>query len=402
MSATRPRGTTITVSDYGVVRDAFRRKELRQALYDDGADVMADCLLTLHGDSHRARRRLENRLFRRDVFTRWERQVLGTTVDDALAPFVAEGRGDLLPIGYRTTMNLTAFIAGVDRPHGTPDETEELYRIVRTFSEGATAVHSTRDRAALSAEVQAAMDLFDRDFFSPSVRRREATLAAGGDAPDDVLGTLLAHRDELDLPTDVIRREVAFYLQAGSHSTANAFTHTVDELFSWVGSHPEDLERARRDLGFLQRCVHETLRLHPASPVAWRRAVAPVDLADGTTVGTDDLLVLDLEQANRSTDLFGEGADRFDPWRVPADGVPAWGHSFGGGVHACIGMELDGGLECPPTPDDSHLFGTVAVMVSAFLAHGGRPDPDHPPTVDRASSRTHFSAYPVLFDGMHP
>jgi cytochrome P450 len=123
MSSTRPRGTTITVSDYGVVRDAFRRKELRQALYDDGADVMADCLLTLHGDSHRARRRLENRLFRRDVFTRWERQVLGTTVDDALAPFVAEGRGDLLPIGYRTTMNLTAFIAGVDRPHGPPDET---------------------------------------------------------------------------------------------------------------------------------------------------------------------------------------------------------------------------------------------------------------------------------------
>jgi cytochrome P450 len=55
----------ITISDYDLVKEAFRRKELRQALYDEGAVVMADCLLTLHGPEHRSRRRLENRLFRR-------------------------------------------------------------------------------------------------------------------------------------------------------------------------------------------------------------------------------------------------------------------------------------------------------------------------------------------------
>ena len=34
----------------------------------------------------------------------------------------------------------------------------------------------------------------------------------------------------------VVRREVAFYLQAGSHSSANAFTHAMDDLFVIDGS----------------------------------------------------------------------------------------------------------------------------------------------------------------------
>lgn len=411
-----PPSAPVTLSSWEGVREALRRKDLRQALYDEGAAVMADCLLTLHGPAHRERRRLENRLFRRDVFAHWEREVLGATIDEAFAPYLAAGRGDLIPIGYRTTMNLTAFIAGIDRSAGTTEETEHLYRIVRTFSEGATAVHSTRPRAELDAELAGAMAAFEEEFFAPSVARRRALLAGAADGgtpddgsvPADVLTTLLRNADDLHLPIDVVRREVAFYLQAGSHSTANAFTHTVDELFRWSRSHPDDLDRAGDDPLFVQRCVHESLRLNPASPVAWRRPVSDITLSDGTEVAAGELLVLDLATANRSVEHFGDDAAAFNPWRVTADGVPAWGHSFGGGVHACVGMELDGGLECPAalpaagrgaTAGDDHLFGTVAVMVSTLLRHGGRPDPDRPPAADMSTSRTHFSSYPVVFTG---
>jgi cytochrome P450 len=398
----------ITISDYDLVKEAFRRKELRQALYDEGAVVMADCLLTLHGSEHRARRRLENRLFRREVFRLWEQEVLEPTIGESMRPFIEAGRGDLIPIGYRTTMNLTAFIAGVDRSTGSPEETEALYEFVKKFSEGATLVHSIRDHDEVRAEVSEALERFDSQFLEPSIRRRRQLLdevAAGGrdpaELPNDVLTTLLRNQDDLDLPHDVIRREIAFYLQAGSHSTANAFTHTVDELFCWAEEHPEDLEAARTDRRFLQRCVHETLRLHPASPVSWRKAVEPVILSDGTELPVDELVVLDLETANRDPRLFGDHADRFDPHRQLAEGIPPWGHSFGGGVHACIGMELDGGLEPDPDlPPDEHLFGTVAVMVDAFLAAGGRPDPEQPPVLDPTSVRTHFSSYPVVFDGV--
>ena len=53
----------VTITGYEDARDAFRQKHLRQALYDAGEVVMADVLVNLHGDEHRSRRRLENRLF---------------------------------------------------------------------------------------------------------------------------------------------------------------------------------------------------------------------------------------------------------------------------------------------------------------------------------------------------
>ena len=40
-------------------------------------------------------------------------------------------------------MNLAAFTAGVDRPLGTPDETDRLYAYLMIFIEGATLAHST-------------------------------------------------------------------------------------------------------------------------------------------------------------------------------------------------------------------------------------------------------------------
>ncbi len=387
------------------VSEALRRKELRQALYDEGAVVMADCLLTMHGDRHRDRRRLENRLFRREVFDFWENQLLSGTIDATLTPFVNAGRADLIVIGYRLAMSLTAHVAGIDHDQTDPDATERLYTIVKKFSEGATLVHSTRDKSDVRAEVLATMDAFDEVLLRPAIARRTGLIerVANGDLPEsalpsDVLTTLLRNQDRLDLPPEVVRREIAFYLQAGAHSTANALTHTLDHVFSWGAEHPDDLVRARTDKGFVQRCVHESLRLDPASPVAWREALADVELA-GRAVPAGARIVLDLMAANRDAAVWGPTAAQFDPHRHIPDGVSPWGLSFGGGTHACIGQELDGGLVDGPIDSDStqRLYGTVAVMAHAVLSAGGRPDPAAPPVLDPASVRRHFSSYPILF-----
>ena len=72
--------------------------------------------------------------------------------------------------------------------------------------------------------------------------------------------------------------------------------------------------------------------------------------------------------------------------------------SFGAGMHACVGAELDGGLEIDPDrPVSETLFGTVAIMVHAFLSAGGRRDPNDPPLLDPDSKRKHFSSYPISF-----
>ena len=398
---------TITLDGYADVREAFRRHDLEQALYDAGGVVMADSLLVLHGADHRRRRRVENRLFRRGTFRYWEKAFLRDVVRDTLAPFVAAGRADLLELGYRTIMNLTAMVAGLDQPTGSVAETDALYRFAKKFSEGATLVHSTRDPEQVRAEVQAALEEFDALFLQPSIERRRRLLEQLGageiaedDLPRDVLTALLRNWDELGIDRDVLRRECAFYLQAGSHSTADAFTHAADDFFAWTRRDPRAAEKARQEPAVLQRCVYETLRLHPASPVAQRRALAPISLRGGVEIPDGAFVVLDLGAANRDPRVF-DHPDVYDPLReVPAE-VPRWGHAFGGGMHACIGTELAGGVPAPddPTPDQAHeqVLGTVTLMLEALLTAGARPDPNAAPQRDPHSARDHFASYPVVF-----
>ena len=377
----------IRLTSWSQVREAFRSKELRQAGYSEGAVVMSDTLLDLHGKAHRERRRIENRLFRREIFSYWEHEVLGKTIDVTLNPFVQSKQGDLSVIGYRCAMNLTATIAGIDQDPSDTKQTETLYGIVKKFSEGATLLHSTRNKDEVRQEVKEAMEHFAKDFFDPSRELRERYVRECNDGirkeddlPKDVLTTLLRNREQLGLTDEVIFREICFYLQAGAHSTANAFTHTVDDILNWGQQYPEDLDKAREDLSFVQRCMHESLRLNPASPVALRRSLQDVKLSDGILLNEGTEVTLDLMAANRDYEIFGKKSDNYNPYREVPEGVPRWGMSFGAGMHACVGAELDGGLEIDPDrPPSETLFGTVAIMAHALLSAGGRRDPNNPP-----------------------
>jgi cytochrome P450 len=394
----------VTVSSYEGARDAYRQKQLRQALYDAGDVVMADVLVNLHGDEHRSRRRLENRLFRRDTHARYERELFPPIVEETLAPHVAAGRAELVGLSHQMMMNLAAFTSGVDRPARTPEETLHLYSYMMRFIEGATLAHYTGDREAKRAEVAAALEAFDVEFLQPSIARRRAAIArvdAGemdeSELPRDVL-TVLRNQDDLALPDDVVLRETCFYLLAGAHTSATAFVRTLHSVFEMTATAPADAERARDDLDFLQRCVHETIRLQPSSPVAMRWALEEVELAGGQRVGPGDKVVIDLMAANRDPAAFGDHADRYDPHRVLPPGVAPWGLSFGLGMHACIGQELAAGTDAlGAVPGDDHLHGLVPVAVRAVLTAGGRPDPDRPARLDPESERGYWGQYPVVF-----
>lgn len=400
-----PDPVEVTVSSYAQARDAFRSKVLRQALYDEGDVVMADVLVNLHGAAHRARRRLENRLFRKDTHRRYEHESFPPVVTATLAPHVAAGHAELVTLSHEMMMNLAAFTAGVDRPRGTRDETLHLYSYLMLFIQGATLAHFTGDRAAKRAEVAAGLAAFDVEFLAPSIARRRALLdevAAGSLDPEglprDVLCTLLSHEDELHLPDDVVLREICFFLLAGAHTSATAFVRTLHHVFTMDADRPEDVERARTDMAFLQRCVHETIRLQPSSPIASRWALADVELSGGVRVPAGARLTIDLMAANRDPSVFGDDAHRFDPHRELAGGVAPWGLSFGLGMHACIGQDLAAGLDPRGHPiDDDHLFGLVPVAIRALLDAGARPDPSEPPTMDPDSSRGYWGSYPVVF-----
>jgi cytochrome P450 len=395
----------MTYSGYEDASLVLRNPDLKQAMYDEGAVITEGVLLTLHGDAHRLRRNLEFRVFRRDFFHRYEAEVFAPTLRETLAPFIAAGGGDLLDIGFRVTMNLSADFAGIDRVARSAAETEVLLRLNRVFSEGATMVHSTRDKEELRAEVRAALVELDERFLRPSIARRTDLLEKfergeiSEDAlPRDVLTVLLRNEDRLEMPPDLLRREIAFYLQAGSHSTGNSAAHAFHDIITWRDTHPQDRARMDDDMLFFQRCVHESMRLHPASPVAWRRPVCPVGLAGGRSASPEDLVIVDLHEANREQEIFGADAGVFNPHRALPGRHAPFGLTFGTGPHLCLGRDLDAGVVPRADTDPAtHQYGIVTLLVRALLAHGARPDPGHPPVAASHTARPNWGSYPVRF-----
>ena len=49
-------------TNYSDAADALRIKDLKQSLYDDGEVIMDQVLVCLHGEEHKKRRKLENKI----------------------------------------------------------------------------------------------------------------------------------------------------------------------------------------------------------------------------------------------------------------------------------------------------------------------------------------------------
>ncbi|BBE35654.1 cytochrome P450 [Sphingosinicella microcystinivorans] len=385
---------------------ALKQNDLRQALYDQASLMMEHALVNLHGAEHRARRNVEATVFRKNIFLDYEKNVLPRTLDETLAPFLKIGHGDLVDIGYRIMMNLTADFAGIDRPERSPEETEELVRLLKEFSL-APALGQSRpeDVAEKRARIEAAMAEFNAAFLAPSIARRRSLLAerdAGtrddADLPKDVLTALIREQDKLAMTDEKFLQEGIFYALAGAHTSIHSLTHAVNELLQWLKAHPEDVETLRSDPFFVQRCVFESVRLHPSSPVAKRRALCPITLADDIKADEGDIVVVNLHAANRSRDLFGDDADSYNPHREVGGPLAPHGISMGLGMHACLGRNLAIGVE--PRADsepETHQYGTVPLIVEALLRCGIQADPDKQPAKDEGITRITFASYPIVF-----
>ncbi len=384
----------LIIDTWDAAREAYRSKHLRQGLYDGGV-VMDNVLINLFGTAHRDRRRLENPLFRRETLLAYERDRFPAVLASRLDRHLAVGRLELLSFGHDVMLELAAINAGVDLDIGDDDTTARLASYLLSFIDGARILHYVGDKEAKEREVAAALAAFEDEFVVPAIEARRAS-GATGDHARDVLGVLLAHEDAA-LDRSTIVRETAFFLLTGASTAAVALTRTLDEIFTWTRRHPNQRARARRDPTFVQRCILETLRLHPISPIAARWAIADFELADGTRIDEGDRVHIDMRAVNRDPTVFGDDAEAFDPDRkLPAD-VPRPGVSFGHGMHHCIGQELAVGIE--PDADtgfDHRLVGLVGVVITELLGHDVRPDPADPPAIDELSERGTFERYPVL------
>jgi len=395
------------VSAYHDVEHALRITDLKQSLYDEGKILMDNVLVTLHGDEHRQRRSIESQLFRKNFFRVYENEVFTDLLSETLNQFLTESALDLKELGYRIMVHLSLSFAGIDRIDGTVEEADAQHRLLIQLGQAATIGQFKGDREPIFQEIREAIDEFRERFFLPSRTRRLALLEqyrAGTlseeDLPRDILTILLMHDAELAMPDELMVREVAFFYLAASHTSVHTLVHATNELFNWCEHQGQTPAEVVANAHQLQRFVLESMRLHPSSPEAWRRAEADITLADGRVVPEGDKVVVDLQTANRDTSVFGEDAAEFNPLRSVQGRISPAGMSFGGGMHVCLGMNLVAGTvlrdgESPKA--DNHQFGTITLIIKELIERGMRPNPDQAPKKIEASERDVWAIYPVLF-----
>jgi benzoate 4-monooxygenase len=399
---------TVVLRDHDAIRQALFDPNLSRTFdsrsYHEG-NIRDGVVSVSHGAVHRARRRVENSQFRADRLRLYERELFPALLDHLLGVLIEGDTADIFPIGELLSVVLAARRAGLDIDDHDLPTLRDLVHMVDVFSQG-SAILDARDPDAVRALVRKTYDAIEARYIRPAWERRarilEATSggdgAAGEELPHDILTVLLQHRADpaLELGDDGrIVREVATYLQGGTHTSAQTLTNAIDLSFGLTDEGRVLIDRAAAD-----RVVHETLRLRPTTPKMKRRALAATTIA-GVDIPAEALVVLDAANANRDPELFGPDPDAFDPDRRVAPGVARWGLSFGAGPHQCPGRSVAGGF---PVGDDlatgeDHLFGLVALMFQAVAKRGPGPDPTRSPERDTRTEReTRWAHYPVRFE----
>ena len=393
-----------TISDFKTAGETLRVNDLRQALYDAGAILMDKVLVNLHGKEHQMRRKVEAKILRPNFYRWYETEVFKKTLDETITPYLKEGKADLVDLSYRILLNLTADFSGIDRPDKSFAETERILSMLRTFGKAATLGQAKGDKDAISNEINDSIEAFNREFYKPSKQKRIEYLnrfklgeISESDVPKDVLTELLKNQGKLGLSDDIILKETAFYLLAGAFTSIHTLTHAMHELFERV----KDLTQKNRLMNepiYLQRCIHESMRLHPSSPTAMRRPTCPYQTNDGKTLNNSDTLVINLMEANRDVSVFGLDAKEHNPERNLPSGVPPYGLSFGKGMHACIGVNLAAGIIPKEDTDPlTHQYGIITLTAKKLLEYGAVPNKNKPGVVDRSTVRNNWSSYPILF-----
>lgn len=386
---------SLKLTSFLEVQEALCNPQLCQSLYEESDILMKDVLLTLHGKDHRRRRQSELKLFTRSATNDYENKTFSNLLDQMVNQIIEAKDFDLVEFGYLATTQLTSDFAGVD---SEDQDIQKLIEIVKRFSEGATIAHSTREKNTVRQNLKIARDSFLR-FLRPSWDRRKQLIldfnkghVKEEELPKDVLTILLRNQDNLKLNDGDIEREICFYLQAGSHSTVNSLVHAANEILNWT----KDTTMLASNPMLVQKCVHESLRLHPASPVAARKVIRTTRIA-GLLLEEGDELKLDLASANKDVTVFGEDADIFNPLRqIRMKKTQLFGLTFGAGVHHCVGRDLDGGIRIL-NERESHMpqFGIITRILVRLFGNGMKLHPEKISKKETHTSRDQWGCFPV-------
>lgn len=148
---------------------------------------------------------------------------------------------------------------------------------------------------------------------------------------DDLLGTLIAARDEDRLRPAELVTVAATLITAGYHTVANSLANSVLALLR----HPAQLDPLRGAEEFPAAAVDELLRWTPGPVSGGTIRIATEELKVGTTViRPGEAVIPSTASANRDADAFAD-PDTLDLTRAENRHI-----AFGHGIHRCLGAPL--------------------------------------------------------------
>jgi cytochrome P450 len=334
-----------------------QRKFIKGRVFQANRELFGSGLLTSEGDFWQHQRTLIQPSFHRERIAAYAR----TMVDHSQRMLETWRDGDTRDV-HREMMTLTLGIAA--RTLFSVEIAEESARIGRALD--VVLVVSANPRRLLRlmrilplpSELRYRRAVRDLDeIVFGIIRDRRASASTLAEHAGDLLGTLLAVRDENGNPmTDQqLRDETLTLLLAGHETTSTALTWTwyllsqhpeveqklYTELKKVLGERPPTAEDLPR-LPYTERVVKESLRLYPPASAILRLAVEESEIG-GYTIPKNSSIGMSAWVTHHDPRFFPD-PEKCDPDRWTDEfqrSLPRFAFfPFGGGPRVCIGAQF--------------------------------------------------------------
>ncbi len=162
-----------------------------------------------------------------------------------------------------------------------------------------------------------------RDYFLELARERSAR------PTDDLFGQMVAARDRGVLADEEMCANATLVFCAGHDTVVNLFGNGLYHLMT----NPDQIELLRKDPSLMKNAVEELLRYDASVQIARRIPFQDVEIG-GKTIFENQYILCCLGAANRDPEVYP------DPDRLDITRKNIRPHSFGGGIHYCLGAQL--------------------------------------------------------------
>jgi hypothetical protein len=239
-------------------------------------------------------------------------------VDDSLNRVAGRGHMDLIDeYAFRLPVIVICDMLGI------PEEDREIFFVrERTAGRLLDPVPLTRAEIdAANASHLASTAYFQRLF---DLRRRE---------PGDDLTTQLvqAEEDGSKLSNEELTANIILLFGAGHETTVNLIGNGLLALHR----NPAQLALLKERPELITNAVEEFLRYDSSVQLTGRVALEDIDAVGGRRIAQGDSVLCLLGSANRDPAAYPDDPDRLDITRPNIRP-----HSFGGGIHFCLGAQL--------------------------------------------------------------